>query len=71
MMKPYLLILTFASILSTVFRRIVTAGILASSSDLFRPFTCVITSTLSFIVLAVITVLHRRQIITKVSIRAS
>ena len=70
-MKRYLIFLTFASILSTVFRRIVTAGILASSSDLFGPFTCVITPTLHFIIVAVITILHRRHIITKVFISAS
>ena len=70
-MMRYLIFLTFASILIAVFRRVVAAGILTSSSDLFRPFTCVITSALHFIIVAVIIVLHRRHIVAEVFISTS
>ena len=67
----YFLFLTFATILMTIFRHIKTAGALAGTFNLFRPVTCVITSTMHQIIFAVIAVLHCNHIITEIFIDTS
>ena len=66
-MSMYFLFLTFATILITIFSRIVTAGALAGAFNLFRPVTCV----MHHIIFAVIAVIHCIYIITEIFIDTS